>query len=287
MKRIVSFLFLGAILLFNSALSAKDGNLIFRLFDAKHQLLKEVSAPVNSGKAEINLNIVREFQEGDYIRISGSKLLFLDFGDSIAGSYIYAPDKDFIFEIPLNECGRTFSKSTFSGNTHSILIRSCSKSEWKVSRNIALNPFDIRGKTQYYPHATSNSEYGNQSVFAARNVIDGFKSNQNHGKWPYQSWGPYKSDSIWLKIDFGKEVEVEKIVIINRAQFADNHDSAWQFATLLFSDGTSEKITLNKTYLPQEIRIKKHKTSFVKFNQFKAFEDNWCSWTEIEVWGKY
>lgn len=267
--------------------SAKAENLSFKLFDGQDKLLCEASSPITKGKAGINLNFERDFQEGDYFLITGANYLYINLKDSIKSGYVYAPDKSFRYTIPLNERGRTIPLTTFSGQSHQIEIRSCSEKEFKVSRNIAFNPFDIRGISKYYPHATSNSEYGNQSVFAAKNVIDGFTANHNHGKWPFQSWGPYKADSIWLKIDFGKEVEVDKIVIVNRAQFADNHDSAWKNATLEFSDGTTEKISLRKTHLPQEIKIKKRKTSTIKFLELKAFEDNWCSWTEVEVWGKY
>jgi len=287
MYRKICLLFAGFTLLLLTSSSALAENLSFKLLNSQNKVLCEASSPIKSGKAEINLNFERDFLEGDYIVVQGSKYLYINLFDSISGSYIYAPEKVFKFLIPLKEKGQVFSMSAFSGTTHKINIRSCSQKEWKVSRNIALNPFDNRGSSLSFPHATSNSEYGNQSIYAARNVIDGFKSNQNHGKWPYQSWGPYKSDSIWLKIDFGTVAEVNKVVIVNRAQFDDNHDSAWQYVILEFSDGTSERITLKKTHLAQEIKIKKHKTSFIKFRDLKPFEVNWCAWTEVEVWGKY
>ena len=275
------------IYLFSVSHSAKAENLSFKLFDGQDKLVCEASSPISKGKAEINLNFERDFQEGDYLLIAGANYLYINLKDSIKSAYVYVPNKSFRYILPLKERGQTKPLSAFSGKSHQIEILSLSEKEWKVSRNIALNPFDIRGISKCYPHATSNSEYGNQSVFAAKNAIDGFKANQNHGKWPYQSWGPYKGDSLWLKIDFGKVVEVDKIVIVNRAQFADNHDSAWKNATLEFSDGTTEKISLKKTHLTQEIKIKKRKTSTIKFYELQVFEANWCSWIEVEVWGKY
>lgn len=287
MKRTTLIWLFGLIFQFAIFESNKAESLILRLFDVRHTLLAEASTPLKSGKANITVKMEREFQDGDYWQITGSAYLHVDLCDSIHAGYLYAPQKDFLFKIPLNERGRTLPVTAFSGISHIIKIRSCAKNEWKVSRNIALNPFDNNVVYHCYPHATSNSEYGKMSVFAARNVIDGCTVNHNHGKWPFQSWGPYKSDSVWLKIDFGKMVEVDKIVIVNRAQFADNHDSSWKNATLNYSDGTTEKITLSKTYLPQVIKVKRHKTSYIKFSDLKPYEDKWCSWTEVEVWGIY
>ena len=56
-------------------------------------------------------------------------------------------------------------------------------------------------------------------VFAARNAIDGFKENRHHGGWPNQSWGPEKRNDLWWQVNFGREVEIDKLVITIRADF--------------------------------------------------------------------
>jgi hypothetical protein len=287
MNRIFRLFYVGIFFIISSFSSLLADDLVCKVFDYEGKMLFEESSSIRHGKAEVILSFDREFQEGDHILVMGANYLFIQADDSISGSYVYAPGNQFNYTIPIKERGQVIPGSAFAGKLHQIKVRSCSPKEWFGYRNIALNSFDIRGVSPYYPHATSNSEYGNESVFAAKNAIDGKVLNQYHGKWPYQSWGPDKNDSLWFKIDFGKQVEVDKIVLVNRAQFFDNHDSSWQFAKIEFSDGSTEKITMEKTHIPQEILIKRRNTSYIKFLELKPFEDLWCSWVEVEVWGNY
>ena len=96
-------------------------------------------------------------------------------------------------------------------------------------RNVALNPLDTTNREPVsFPHATSNSEY-NQREFAARCAIDGNRRNDDvHG---CGSWGPQKEPDIWWRLDFGRPVEIDKLVLFLRAAWtpADApHDSYWQ-----------------------------------------------------------
>lgn len=54
-----------------------------------------------------------------------------------------------------------------------------------------------------YPHATANVETRGESVFAAKNAIDGVRANRSHGEWPYESWGINMQDDAAMKLDFG------------------------------------------------------------------------------------
>ena len=260
-------------------------SLSIRLYNAKHELLKEYNEPLkNSG--EFSFTIERKYEKGDCLVIEGANYLFVQLDEYIPGSYVYSPTKRFTYPVPVKENGLNYPKESFSGNQHHLKIRICNKKEWPAYRNLALNPFDIRGESDFYPHATSNSECRGESFYAARNAIDGYKLNTKHGQWPYQAWGPDTVPNLWFKIDFGKTVEIDKLVIVNRAQYSDNHDSYWEKATVEFSDGTREEIKIEKTPLPQEIRIKKHRTSWINFSGLKEFEHKWCSWIEVEAWGK-
>lgn len=286
MKKISKSFLIWTVILFLFGFNSEAARLSIRAFDANQVLFAESKSNPLDSKGAINLTIDREYQEGDYLIVEGAKNLFVQFDKNIPGCYVYAPKGSFIFRIPFHENGKNYQVESFSGTKHQIKVRICAKKEWSTYRNLALNSFDIRGETNYYPHATSNSECRNESYYAARNAIDGYKSSSKHGKWPYQAWGPDMRDDLWFKIDFGKAVEVNKLVIVNRAQYYDLHDSFWEEAIVRFSDGSSEKIRIEKTDLPQEIKISKHNTSWVKFTDLKENEKKWCSWIEMEVWGR-
>ena len=152
-------------------------------------------------------------------------------------------------------------------------------------RNLAGNPYDVRGESKAFPHATSNSECRNEAVFAARNAIDGCMENRRHGGWPYQSWGPEQRRDLWWQVDFGREVEIDKLVITIRADFP--HDKHWKRATLLFSDGSHMSIELEKTPSAQTVVFSPKRTTAVRLMDLTQDEPlGWCALTEVEVWGR-
>ena len=147
--------------------------------------------------------------------------------------------------------------------------------------NVALN----RGGD--YPKASASNEY-NPLFFGAHNVINGQSANKGHGK-KYPSWGPHKRDDLWLKIEFGKPVAVDKAVVYIRADFTpytnEDHDSYWKSGVLEFSDGSKLPFELKKTDAPQTIVFSKRKVSWVKFTSLVPDEDKWCGFTEVQFWG--
>ena len=136
-------------------------------------------------------------------------------------------------------------------------------------------PYDVRGESKAFPHATANSECRNEAVFAARNAIDGCKENRRHGGWPYQSWGPEQRKDLWWQVDFGREVEIDKLVITIRADFP--HDKHWKRAMLVFSDGSRKPIGLEKTFAPQTVVFPARKTTWVRLADLTQDEPlGWC-----------
>lgn len=151
-------------------------------------------------------------------------------------------------------------------------------------RNVALNPYDKHDNTDLYPHASSNSEYQKEPCFMAICAIDGKKENKGHGG-TFPSWGPDKRTDLWWKVDFGKKKDIDKVVIYIRADFP--HDKYWKTATLEFSDGSKEKIALNKTADGQEFKFSKRSVSLMKITDLVQDEPlGWCALTEVEVWGE-
>jgi len=152
-------------------------------------------------------------------------------------------------------------------------------------RNLALNPNDTAGDARNYPHASSNSEYGDNPAYLAKNCIDGRTENTGHGpKFP--SWGPDKDakDLYWM-VEFGREVETDRVDIIIRADFP--HDAAWTSAVLEFSDGSRVNIKLAKSAGRQTFWFKQRKTTSVKIIDLKQEEPaGWAALTEVEVWGR-
>ena len=151
--------------------------------------------------------------------------------------------------------------------------------------NVALNPKAGDGS---YPQATSNSQY-NDTVFAANNAINGQTSNIGYGK-KMPSWGPHKRNDLWFKIDFGKEVEIDRAVIWVRAKFKPfakiDHDSYFKTGVMEFSDGSKHPFKLERTADAQEIKFPKHKTEWIKFTKLVPNKNLWCGFTEVQIWGQ-
>ena len=154
-------------------------------------------------------------------------------------------------------------------------------------RNVALNPnASTNREPSSFPHATSNSEY-NHSEFAARCAIDGNRRNDDvHG---CGSWGPQKEPGIWWRLDFGRPVEIDKLVLYLRAAWNTQpvpHDSYWKNATVEFSDGSSLKLTLRQKAAGQEFPMTKKTVSWLVLKELEPAEDRWCALCEFEAWGR-
>ncbi len=156
----------------------------------------------------------------------------------------------------------------------------CARSgEENVYRNLALNPDDIQGDQEQmteYPHAVSNSEYAYLYRCAARNAIDGDAETV---------WTPNLRTDAWLNVDFGCEVEVDKVVVRFAPGIEENADGL--IAQLEFSDGTEEEIELLPTSEPQTIEFDKRRTVRVKILNINTKKGPFAKYSvaEFEIWG--
>lgn len=174
-----------------------------------------------------------------------------------------------------------WANSTNTGSN--LLLKGCSQVLTDFDYNLAYNPFDTRVQSGVFPHASSNSETRDDPAFFALNAIDGKLNNQGHGK-DFPSWGPEKRTDLWWKVDFGKKVKVNKLIILLRADLP--HDSFWNSATIEFSDGSMEQIKFEKTVKPQVFSFSQKSTEWVKIHSLNQPEPlGWCSFSEVEVWG--
>ncbi len=242
---------------------------------------------VNQGEDEVHLVYSREYREGDRIIVESSEkniYLWLQIDDALGKSLVYITD-NVTYEIPFGEKRINMSPKVFYGEKHLLSAKKAKEFEIKAYRNLALNINDQHGDTHCYPHATANVETRGESVFAAKNAIDGVNVNNSHGEWPYQSWGINKQDDAVIKIDFGRKVLADRIILYTRADFP--HDNWWEKATFTFSDGSSMEVKMKKSNLPHEFTFEQKEISWVELNNLiKSQEESpFPALTQVEVYG--
>lgn len=242
---------------------------------------------VNSGEDYVSLVCTTEYTEGDRIVLETSEKnihVILQVDDAMGPAFVYITD-NVSYQIPFGEKRICYSPKVFYGSRHYLYARIAREDEIKAYRNLALNVCDQHEETNCYPHAQANVETRGESVFAARNAIDGVCENRSHGEWPYESWGINMREDAQMSVDFGHEVETDKIVLYTRSDFP--HDNWWKQVTLTFSDGTSIKWDLEKSSLPHILEFEKKRVTWVRLgNLIKADDPSpFPALSQIEVYG--
>lgn len=255
--------------------------------------LKVISAEgkticVSNGEEEVGLVCSSEYKEGDRVVLELSKrnvFLMLQVDDALGQAFIYAAG-NIEYKIPFGERRSSYSPKAFAGGRHYLYARLARDYEIASYRNLALNVCDQHGETNCYPHASANVETRGEAVFAARNAIDGVKENRSHGEWPYESWGINRQEDAVMKLDFGRKVLINKIVLYTRADFP--HDNWWRQVTIAYSDGTWQEHPLEKSALPHIIPIDEREVNWLELrNLVKSEEPSpFPALTQIEVYGR-
>lgn len=213
-------------------------------------------------------------------------------GDGLKEAILYSPKGEFYINMPPKSDVNGDENNEIPEGKTSAYAFPPSYEELNTYRNLALNPYDFQSEVAprdlHFPHVTASSECRNELIFMARNAIDGnSKNNGGHSSWKFRAWGPEKAGESWIKVDFGREVEIDKILLTLRADFP--HDGVWQNVCLEFSDGKrqAKAFALKKSADIQEIKFPKTTTSYVKlyFTQ-DAKKPMWCALSEIEVYGR-
>lgn len=203
---------------------------------------------VNTAQEEVGLVYQAPYQEGDKIEIAYDQpksFLRLQLDDALGSAFVYCTGRQIVYSIPFGEKKTVYSPKAFSGNLHLLWAREATQEEIREYKNLALNVMDHHDATDCFPHASANVETRGEAVFAARNAIDGVRENHSHGEWPYQSWGINQRADAKMRLEFGRKVLVDKVILYTRADFP--HDSWWKQVTLHFSDGTRIRWFLEKT----------------------------------------
>lgn len=250
----------------------KDGNVLAR----------------KGGEDSVTLVYTGEYAEGDRIILTTSEHdlhVIWQVDDALGTAMCYVTD-DVTYQIPFGEKKKVYSPKTFSGSRHYLFARVADEDEIGRYRNLALNVADQHDVKGCYPHASANVETRGESVFAARNAIDGVHANYSHGGWPFESWGINRDPKAEMKVDFGRKVWIDSLKIYLRADFP--HDSYWTEGTVTFSDGSSEVLKFVKTDKGQTFKIQPREIEWLTFGTLIKAEDEspFPALTQIEVYGK-
>lgn len=241
------------------------------------------------GVDSVTLVYAAPYAEGDVIRMSGGVpgYVVAMLEDSMAETFGYLSG-EFCLAVPFGEKRVSYSPKSFTGDIHLLWARRAEPREVGAYRNLALNPLDSHDNCGFFPHASANVETRGESVFAARNAIDGCYANSSHGPWPYQSWGINRDPEAELLLDFGREVAVDRLVFTLRADFP--HDNWWKQCSVWFSDGTQIKAEFVKTGERQQISIEPRIVRWLKVGRLIKDEDDpspFPALTQLEVWGNH
>ncbi|MBQ8554268.1 MAG: carbohydrate-binding protein [Clostridia bacterium] len=222
--------------------------------------------------SEALLRIDRIYEAGDAIEIvSDEKHLWVQMDSTILPGEVYLPEGRMTWHIPAGEHRLAYSPVAFQGPRHIVTARALTAGEIAARRNVACNPSDLRGDTDFYPHCTANVETRNEACFCARNVIDGMRHSDYHGEWPFQSWGIGAREDAWCLLDFGREVEVDEMALTLRADFP--HDAYWVAGHVMLSDGAEVAYDLQKTGDRQHIPLGRHSVRWMRLERMLKSND--------------
>ena len=223
------------------------------------------------------------YEPGDHILVSSEAKNFarIQVDTLIQPAFVYLEDGNFDFEVPFGNAKEPYPQEAFTGPIHQLTVEAM---DGPAGRYIlSENPLDIRGESHVFPHCTASIETRGESVFAARNTIDGLLIAPGHGFWPYTSWGEGEDAGAHIDIFFGRKVLADEVQIFLRADFP--HDNYWQEALLTFSDGSTLPVTLQKTGLCQSIVLPKPlETEWVRLSNLKKDSSDPSPFPALTQW---
>ena len=239
------------------------------------------------GSSELYAVYKDEYREGDTIRLEfGEEGLYWVSVDAALFPALLWCRGTYTLPVPFNEKKQPYAPSAFTGNIHLLMVRKARDEERKNCRNLALNPADHHGNNALYPHTYANVETRGESVFASRNAVDGLIAADNHGGYPWSSWGINRNPDAEMTVDFGRPVDIDSLVFYNRADFP--HDAWWTEGRVSFSDGSSITLPFIKKDGAQEFSVeKKGITSLTISHLIKADDPSpFPALVQIEAWGR-
>ncbi|MBO5033313.1 MAG: carbohydrate-binding protein [Lachnospiraceae bacterium] len=254
-----------------------------KIVNAAGKLLAE-----NCSEGETALVYDGEYCQGDVILVELSEVpahYWVQLDDAREKSLVYLTG-NVSYVIPFGDARLNISPKAFCGAKHLLTVRKARTYEVESYRNLALNVWDQHHMNNMYPHAYANVETRGEAVFAAQNAIDGVVVNNSHGEWPYASWGINQQEDAQITVDFGRDIETDRIILYTRADFP--HDNWWEAVTLSFSDGSDIRWELEKSSRPHEITFPAKRVKRITMHDMKKSDDPspFPALTQIEVYGR-
>lgn len=240
------------------------------------------------GEDQILMVYEGEYQPGDRILFETDETedyYVIRVDGAMDEAYVYLTKETVEYVIPFGEKKISYNPASFTGDRHYITMRKAEAHENGCYRNLAKNVMDQHGDPGCFPHAWANVETRGEAVFAARNAIDGVVANESHGAWPYESWGINRQDDAQITLEFGRPVDLDKVVLCTRADFP--HDNWWVQATLTFSDGSQQVVHMEKSVKPHVFSVEKKQITWIRLsNLIKADDPSpFPALTQIQVYG--
>ena len=237
----------------------------------------------------VNLVYRAEYNEGDTIKLTTDKkntYLMLRLDDAMNEEFVYFTETEMVYNIPFGKGKISYSPKSFSGNVHVLSVREATDFEIKAYKNLARNCYDQHGEKGLYPHSVANVETRGEAVFASRNAINGNVCNESHGAWPYESWGINMQDDAEITLDFGRNVKINRMVLVTRADFP--HDNYWKQVTFTFSDGSELVYNMEKSTKPHEVVLENEiVTSKIKLSKLIKDENDPSPFPALSQWEVY
>lgn len=216
------------------------------------------------GKDEAQLLMDIAYRPGDELWFEcGYERAVVSVDAAVAPARVYLPKRAFAYRLPIGGDGlAAYAPGAFAGERHLVSIRPDISDEY---RNLACNPADQRGDADAYPHAVANVETRDESMFCARNALDGLHIANGHGAWPYQSWGIGARMDARITIHFGRPVRVDAMALYLRADFP--HDAYWTEGTATLSDGYERRFPLRMLDGAQRVALGEHVIEWIRLDR--------------------
>lgn len=260
-------------------------NIKLQLMDRDQKLLKE-----RQDDDGTFVEYHHRYIPGDFYRVTVDKApcyLIVQLDLSVKPALLYIPEKTWDYQIPVNNRREwPYSPLAFQTRNNYAMVRYAYEGEIASYRNLAENSYDQHDKNTGFPHATANAETRGENVFYCKNAIDGICANSSHGNYPYQSWGTNGQKDAEMTLDYGREVEIDNVVLTLRADYP--HDGYWTSISLEFSDGSTEIVHPQKTAHRQTFKFDKKKITWIKIYDLVEDTDpnTFSSLTQIETFGR-
>lgn len=241
-----------------------------------------------AAQAQGTLYYAEEYQPGDTIvlRVPAPGYYVICLDDAMGEELVWMAKHEYQLNIPFAEQRISYSPRAFMGKDHYLTARPAAGQEIGTPRNLARNIYDCHGNDACFPHAWANVETRGESVFAARNAIDGVIYPWCHGHYPFQSWGINRDPQACWKLELGRPVLADTLVLTTRADFP--HDAWWASARLTLSDGTVRTLALQKTDRGQAFELGGIEITGLLLDELRKADDPspFPALTQVQLFGR-